>query len=242
MAMRMRELEKASGVSRETIRYYIREGLLPEPDRQHRNSAVYDENHLALLLAIRRLREDRFLPLSVIRTLLHGEDDSWTDPVNLPEISHLLQVRLDSEGEWADAADFLLEQAMDVEDYADAVRVGTIHPSASGQISPRDQRVLRLLQDIRKLGFTRARGYQDIGMERLKAVMHGLAEREVRNFFAHVAPNVGDMEAADMAERGIGLLNQLMAEFFTSEVLALISERRTQAEQQANRDSARKTC
>ncbi len=28
--MRMRDLEKASGVGRETIRYYIREGLLPD--------------------------------------------------------------------------------------------------------------------------------------------------------------------------------------------------------------------
>ncbi|MFA5582528.1 MAG: MerR family transcriptional regulator [Paracoccaceae bacterium] len=224
--MRMRELEKASGVSRETIRYYIREGLLPEPDRRHRNSATYNENHLALLLAIRRLRDERFLPLSVIRSLLHGEEESWPNPEILPEIGHLLRARLDSEGEWTTASQFLQETGADPEDFAAAARDGVIQPDSNGRISPRDQRILRLLQDIRKIGFTRERGYPEISMGRLKAVMHTLAEREIRGFFANVAPHVGELEAADMAERGIGLINQLMAEFFTSAVLALLSERR----------------
>ena len=56
--MRMRELEKASGVGRETIRYYIREGLLPEPTRASRNSAFYSESHVARLRAIKRLQDD----------------------------------------------------------------------------------------------------------------------------------------------------------------------------------------
>ena len=45
--MPMRDLEKASGVSREAIRFYIGEGLLPEPERSHRNSATYTGEHLA---------------------------------------------------------------------------------------------------------------------------------------------------------------------------------------------------
>ena len=58
------------------------------------------------------------------------------------------------------------------------------------------------------------------------AVMHELADIELKEFFANVAPHVGELEAVDMAERGIGILNQLMAELFTREVLALLSERR----------------
>ena len=37
--MKMAELERRSGVGRETIRYYIREGLLPERERRARNVA-----------------------------------------------------------------------------------------------------------------------------------------------------------------------------------------------------------
>lgn len=224
--MRMRDLEKASGVSRETIRFYIREGLLPEPDRTHRNSATYTDDHLARLLTIRRLRDERFLPLSVIRSLFEGDQTGWLEPQMLPEIDHLLRARLDSEGEWVSAAQFLAENGGDPDHLADSVTAGVITPAPDGRISPRDQRILRLLMDASKVGFTRERGYMDSGMGRIAAVMHSLAEMEVKDFFAYVAPHVGELEAADMAERGIGILNQLMAEFFTREVLALLSERR----------------
>ena len=39
--MKMKELERETGVGRETIRFYIREGLLPEPERPKRNVAAY---------------------------------------------------------------------------------------------------------------------------------------------------------------------------------------------------------
>ena len=40
--MRMAELERLSGVPRETIHYYLREGLLPAPSRQGKTQALYD--------------------------------------------------------------------------------------------------------------------------------------------------------------------------------------------------------
>ncbi|WP_374387922.1 MerR family transcriptional regulator [Sandaracinobacter sp.] len=224
--MRMRELERASGVSRETIRFYIREGLLPEPDRTHRNSATYSDEHLARLLTIRRLKDERFLPLSVIRSLFAGDQPGWLEPQMLPEIDHLLRARLDAEGERLDAVAFALANGADPDHLADSIAAGVIAPSADGTISPRDQRILRLLIDAAKVGFTRERGYAGTDMGRVAAVMHELADIELKEFFANVAPHVGELEAVDMAERGIGILNQLMAELFTREVLALLTERR----------------
>ena len=224
--MRMRELEKASGISRETIRFYIREGLLPEPDRTHRNSATYSDEHLARLLTIRRLKDERFLPLSVIRTLFADGKPDWLDAQDLPEIGHLLRARLDADGERMDAAAFTLANGGDPDGLPGTIAAGLIAPAADGTLSPRDQRILRLLIDASKIGFTRERGYGDSDMGRIAAVMHELADLEVKDFFAYVAPHVGELEAADMAERGIGILNQLMAELFTREVLALLSERR----------------
>ncbi|WP_199553405.1 MerR family transcriptional regulator [Sandaracinobacteroides hominis] len=225
----MRDLEKAAGVSRETIRFYIREGLLPEPERTHRNSATYTEEHLARLLTIRRLKDERFLPLSVIRALFSGQQAGWLEPQMLPEIDHLLRDRLDAEGERVDAAQFVVDNGGEPDHLADTIAAGLIAPATDGTISPRDQRILRLLIDGGHIGFTRERGYGGEGYGRLADIMHSLAEIEVREFFARVAPHVGELEAADMAERGIGLLNQLMAELFTREVLALLSERRRTA-------------
>lgn len=227
--MRMRDLEKAAGVSRETIRFYIREGLLPEPERTHRNSATYTGEHLARLLTIRRLKDERFLPLSVIRALFSGEQPGWLEPQMLPEFDHLLRERMDAEGERLNAVQFVLDNGGDPEHLPETMAAGLIAPAADGSISPRDQRILRLLISGGHIGFTRERGYGGEGYGRLADIMHSLAEIEVREFFARVAPHVGELEAADMAERGIGLLNQLMAELFTREVLALLSERRRTA-------------
>ena len=47
--LKMRDLERATGVGREAIRYYIREGLLPEPERTARNVAWYDESFVVPL-------------------------------------------------------------------------------------------------------------------------------------------------------------------------------------------------
>ncbi len=68
-SMRMAELVSESGIPRETIHYYLREGLLPEPRRSGRTRATYDERHLERLRAIRYLREEKFLPIAVIRSM-----------------------------------------------------------------------------------------------------------------------------------------------------------------------------
>jgi len=71
--MKMKELEAATGIGRETIRYYIREGLLPEPVRPKRNVAAYGREHVKRLNLIRKLQQERHLPLSVIRTIVTSE-------------------------------------------------------------------------------------------------------------------------------------------------------------------------
>jgi DNA-binding transcriptional MerR regulator len=68
--MRMAELARASGVSRDTIHYYLREGLLPKPLKSGKTVAYYDDAHLERLRLIRRLREEKYLPVAVIRKLL----------------------------------------------------------------------------------------------------------------------------------------------------------------------------
>src|SRR5438105_1615621 len=67
--MRMSELAERTGVPRETIHFYLREGLLPRPRKGGRTVAFYGEEHVERLKTNRRLRE-KYLPLSVIRRLL----------------------------------------------------------------------------------------------------------------------------------------------------------------------------
>ncbi|TVQ13882.1 MAG: MerR family transcriptional regulator [Balneolaceae bacterium] len=56
--MRIAELVKQSGVSRTTIHYYQRLGLLPKAEKKSKNSAIYDQKHLDRLKLITRLRSE----------------------------------------------------------------------------------------------------------------------------------------------------------------------------------------
>ena len=64
------ELERASGVPRSTIHYYIRERLLPEPQKTAGTRALYSEDHLVLLEQINKAKAEG-RSLSEIRAELH---------------------------------------------------------------------------------------------------------------------------------------------------------------------------
>src|SRR6185312_551345 len=76
--LKMSELAERSGVSPGTIRYYLREGLLGEGEdivRTSRNMAYYPPSYVERISLIKRLQEERFMPLRVIRGALRDDPD-----------------------------------------------------------------------------------------------------------------------------------------------------------------------
>jgi DNA-binding transcriptional MerR regulator len=55
-ALSISALEKETGVSRSTIHFYLREGLLPQPQKTAASRALYTQDHVRLLLRIRELK------------------------------------------------------------------------------------------------------------------------------------------------------------------------------------------
>jgi len=85
---------KHSGVTVETIRYYEREGIVPEADRHANGRRLYDGAAIARLRFIRRCRDLGFT-ISDIRTLLDLSGASIRSCADVKEIGerHLTQVR-----------------------------------------------------------------------------------------------------------------------------------------------------
>ena len=54
--MQIKELARATGVDVETIRYYEKQGLLPEPARRDNGYRDYEATHLERLAFIRHCR------------------------------------------------------------------------------------------------------------------------------------------------------------------------------------------
>jgi len=71
---RMKDLCQLSGLPRQSIHFYIQQGLLPPGDKTGRNMAWYGLEHVERLHVIRKLQHERFLPLRAIRALLDGRE------------------------------------------------------------------------------------------------------------------------------------------------------------------------
>ncbi|HYB21371.1 MAG TPA: MerR family transcriptional regulator [Thermodesulfobacteriota bacterium] len=74
--MKIRDLVQRTRVSKETVHYYIREGLLPKPRKRGRNIADYDDSHVERIRLIKDLQDRYYLPLAVIKNILKHQKKS----------------------------------------------------------------------------------------------------------------------------------------------------------------------
>ncbi|MFP1628765.1 MerR family transcriptional regulator [Streptomyces sp. 5K101] len=73
--MRIGELSRRTGVSVPTIKYYVREGLLPAGELSSPNQASYDDRHERRLRLIRALLDVGGLSVAAIRDVIAAVDD-----------------------------------------------------------------------------------------------------------------------------------------------------------------------
>jgi len=74
--MRMSELSERSGVAIPTIKFYVREQLLPAGERTSPNQAAYGDEHVARLRLVRALLEVGGLTLASTKDVLRAIDDT----------------------------------------------------------------------------------------------------------------------------------------------------------------------
>jgi DNA-binding transcriptional MerR regulator len=75
MGMKVSELSDRSGLPVQTIKYYIREGLLPRGAATAATRAEYDDRHLDRLRLIRALREVGDLSIASVKRVISAVDD-----------------------------------------------------------------------------------------------------------------------------------------------------------------------
>lgn len=73
--MRISELSERTGMTTATIKYYLREGLIPPGRATAPNQASYDEAHVTRLRLVRALREVGGLGIDQIREVVASLDD-----------------------------------------------------------------------------------------------------------------------------------------------------------------------
>ncbi|MGQ5260851.1 MerR family transcriptional regulator [Micromonospora sp. ZYX-F-536] len=106
--MRISDLSRQTGVPVATIKFYLREGLLPPGRPTARNQAQYDEVHRRRLSMIRTLTSLGQLELSAVRELLRALEDEGRC---LPELFAMVSRALPPVDTAKDQAETSTEQA-----------------------------------------------------------------------------------------------------------------------------------
>lgn len=81
--MKISELSERSGVPVATVKFYIREGMLPRGEAVSATRAEYGDEHLTRLRVIAALSDVRGLPLARVRDILTLIDAPSGDPVEI---------------------------------------------------------------------------------------------------------------------------------------------------------------
>ena len=131
--MRIDELARRAAVPTRTIRYYTQQGLLNPPRLQGR-VGFYDERHLERLRLIKELQEKRFLPLSVIKSVIRHYESGENLETMLAPLDILYQPRWDATEPQSFTRGQLARQAEVPESVVDAAEdMGFLFPSGTGR-------------------------------------------------------------------------------------------------------------
>jgi DNA-binding transcriptional MerR regulator len=77
--VRIAELSRETGVPVPTIKFYLREGVLPAGERTSKNQARYDDTHIRRLRLIRAMVDLGGLSLASVREIVAAVDDPEGD-------------------------------------------------------------------------------------------------------------------------------------------------------------------
>ncbi|MCC6919379.1 MAG: MerR family transcriptional regulator [Alphaproteobacteria bacterium] len=231
--MKMRDLERDTGVNRETIRVYLREGLLPPPDRPHRNVADYGAAHADGIRAIQRLQKEQGLTLKQIGALLaNGAAGAPVRPGAFPHIERLVGARLDQYDAFV-PLDSVLPRNPEARCDATALqKIGAIRLAGSGRgaaLSRADAELVGIWGDMRAAGFTEAQGFAPSILGFYVEAAGALARTEVERFLSIVSGRLDEPAAAEMAFEAINRMLQFFGVLRAKAVLKELGRERRPA-------------
>jgi DNA-binding transcriptional MerR regulator len=200
----MSELAERSGVSAGTIKHYLREGLLGEGEdivRTSRNMAYYPPEYVERIQLIKRLQEERFMPLRVIkerileRAVAQGEGDR----VSAAEARRRYDVP-------RNVLDRLAE-------------IGVLTPSARGYDAD-DVKIIEAIARFRAGGYDEQLGFTVFDTLRYRAALEPLVVEEVRTLLERLAGEVEVERAVEIIAAGAEPLRDLIGAMHSKLLLA----------------------
>jgi DNA-binding transcriptional MerR regulator len=192
--LKMSELAERSGVSAGTIKHYLREGLLGEGAdivRTSRNMAYYPADYVERIQLIKRLQEERFMPLRVIKDRI---------------LERAVEQR---EGERISAAAVRRQYDIPRNVLDRLAEIGVLTPTARGYDAD-DVKIIEAIARFRAGGYDERLGFTVFDTLRYRDALEPLVVEEVRTLLERLAGEVEVERAVEIIAAGAEPLRELI--------------------------------
>jgi DNA-binding transcriptional MerR regulator len=225
--LRMSELAERSGVSAGTIKHYLREGVLGEDVevvRTSRNMAYYPEEFVGRIQLVKRLQEERFLPLRVIRDLI---SDDPRRAERLIELEDRILERAVAAGESRRMSRRRVRETYEVPAnvLARLEEIQVLSPNSRGY-DPDDVSIIEAISRFRAGGFEQALGFTVYDTLRYRDALAPLVAEEVSVLINRLAGQVEVDRAVEIIESGAEPLRELIGAMHSKMLLAELRRQR----------------
>jgi DNA-binding transcriptional MerR regulator len=216
--LKISELADRSDVSVGTIKHYLREGLLPEPVKTSRNMAYYPKEFVERIRLIKQLQEERFMPLRVIKAILHEEPARARALIELED--RILEHALSGEEQTrVSAAELRRRYELPQEVLDRLAELGVLTPASRGY-SASDVRIIEAIARFRAGGYSEKIGFTVYDTVRYKRALEELVREEVRILTERLAGEKTPEEVVELLEAGVEPLRELIAALHTKLLVA----------------------
>jgi DNA-binding transcriptional MerR regulator len=225
--LKMSELAERSGVSAGTIKHYLREGLLGNGDevkRTSRNMAYYPPDFVERIQLIKRLQEERFMPLRVIRQVMGADPER---AARLIELEDRILERAIKAGESGRVSRARVGAAYDVpRNVLDRLEeLGILTPNARGYDAD-DVAIIEAISRFRAGGYEEAIGFTVYDTLRYRDALTPLVEEEVSVLLDRLAGQVEVERAVEIIASGTEPLRDLIGAMHSKLLLAALRSHR----------------
>src|ERR1035437_6804095 len=229
--LKMSELAERSGVSAATIKHYLREGLLgSEADvvRTSRNMAYYPLEFVERVRLIKRLQEERFMPLRVIREVIGQDPDRAARLIELEDRILERAIEARERGrisrakvrETYELPDNVLERLEEL---------GVLNPNGRGYDAD-DVAIIEAISRFRAGGYEEAIGFTVYDTLRYRQALAPLVQEEVAVLLARLAGEVEVERAVEIISSGVEPLRELIGAMHSKLLLSALRRQRGLAE------------
>jgi DNA-binding transcriptional MerR regulator len=225
--LKIGELAERSGVSAGTIRHYLREGLLgneSEIVRTSRNMAYYPPHFVQRVVLIKRLQQERFLPLKVIGELLAQRPERAEAIVELED--RIAERALASaEAKRVSASEVQKRFQVPRNVLARLREIGVLSPTRAGYDQD-DVKIIEAIARFRAGGYEEELGFTVYDTLRYTEALEPLVREEVRALLDRLAGEVEVERALEIVAAGAEPLRELIGAMHSKLLLAELARHR----------------